>query len=289
MHGPDFTILLLWRAALAAAGLAAFLALESRRPWRRFALPRLRHYLVNLELGAANVVLMRLVLGSLAFALAWYAAAQRVGLFNAIGLWWPANVGLTVVLFDLVTYAIHRLFHRLAWLWRLHRVHHSDSQLDVTTAVRFHPLEVIFSALVQAGLIVVLGAAPLSVAGFEAALLMANQFQHSALRIVLGADLALRRIIVTPGMHRIHHSVQPAQYQSNFATIFSCWDRLLGTYRAETADEQIAFGLPGLVDGGQLTLGGLLLMPLGRRFSTAGGEQATRPLASRRSQEPARS
>jgi sterol desaturase/sphingolipid hydroxylase (fatty acid hydroxylase superfamily) len=203
-------------------GLFLCLAIEYRAPTRRRVHPALRHDATNLLLGGINALLTAL------FGL-WAARtlSRPVGLFHEVGAVW--NVVLSLIALDLFTYLLHIAFHRVPWLWRLHRVHHTDRDLNATSAVRFHPGEILVSALLRLGFVVLWGATWYAVAIFEGVLVAAAQFQHGNFRLPAPVEAITRRLFVTPDMHRIHHSDVPAETNSNYATIFSCWDRLFKT------------------------------------------------------------
>jgi sterol desaturase/sphingolipid hydroxylase (fatty acid hydroxylase superfamily) len=193
----------------------------------------------------------------------------RIGLFNFVGLESGANLVASVVVMDLVFYGVHRMNHAVPVLWRFHRVHHSDLDLDVTTAFRFHPGEVLISALLKAPVIWALGVSPLGLVSFEIGLLAAAQFQHSNMRVPEPYETIVRRVLVTPNMHRIHHSTVRGEHNSNFSTIFSVWDRLLGTYHMKVRQEGIRIGLLEYQDPRVLSLPRVVWMPFAGRCSGA--------------------
>ncbi len=212
------------RSLAFCVGLFLFLALEYRFPYRKRVHPALRHDGVNLLLGVTNAALV---------ALLWARLPLRpemfVGLLHRYPVSAAGNIVLSLIALDLFTYLLHVAFHRVPWLWRLHRVHHTDRDLNVTSASRFHPGEILISALLRLGFVVLLGARWYAVLLFEGALLAAAQFQHSNIRLPALFESVTRRLFVTPDMHRIHHSDAPAETNSNYATIFSLWDRLFRT------------------------------------------------------------
>jgi sterol desaturase/sphingolipid hydroxylase (fatty acid hydroxylase superfamily) len=235
--------LLAARFAFACGGLALFLVWENLRPFRAPRKPRARHYATNIALGVGNVLVLRLLFGSLLFGLASAAEVRRIGLLNLITLPPIFKLVVTIIVLDLVAFGVHRWLHWSPTLWRIHKVHHSDVDFDVTTGIRFHTLEVLLSAGIRAVMVILLGASVVGVAVFETALLFASQFQHSNLRFPEDIDRHIRWITVTPNMHRIHHSERVEETNSNFSTIFSCWDRLLGSYREAVRQEEIVVGL----------------------------------------------
>lgn len=192
------------------------------------------------------------------------AIDHHFGLFfwYPLPLWW--QIGISVVLLDLVVYWQHRVFHRYAWGWRLHRMHHTDKVVDATTGFRFHPVEIAVSALIKVGAVLLLGAPLLGVLIFEALLNACAMFNHSNLRLPGWLDRPLRWIIVTPDMHRVHHSVDPKEHHRNFGFCLSLWDRLFGSYTPAPAAGHInmQIGLPDYPSDDELRLRKMLDIPL---------------------------
>ena len=155
------------------------------------------------------------------------------------------------------------MFHAIPALWRLHMVHHADVDFDVTTGIRFHPIEIVLSMLVKLSVVAVLGPPVLAVVLFEIALNGVAMFNHANVRIPIAFDRVLRLVIVTPDMHRVHHSVEDSEYSTNFGFNLSCWDRLFGTYVAQPArgHQDMTIGLPNFRDGACQTLPRMLAMP----------------------------
>jgi sterol desaturase/sphingolipid hydroxylase (fatty acid hydroxylase superfamily) len=197
--------------------------------WRRFA--------TNIALVVVGTAILRVVFPLLAVGLAVRIEAGGGGLLGALPA--VAAVPVGVVLLDLVIYWQHRLLHRIPLLWRLHRVHHADTGFDVSTGVRFHPLEGILSMLIKLGTILLFGLAPLAVLIFEVALSTGSLFTHANLRLPAGFERRLRWIFVTPEMHRVHHSWHRDETDSNFSFHLSLWDRLFGTYRDQPRDGHV--------------------------------------------------
>lgn len=193
---------------------------------------------VNLMLGAFSMLLMRLSFGASSILLAQEAQLQGLGLFNYYPFFSVGQFCLSIILLDLAIYWQHRLFHLWPGLWRLHEVHHSDLDFDVTTALRFHPLEIVLSMIYKLALIVVLGISPLAMLVFEIGLNASALFNHSNIRLPPALERVVRLILVTPDMHRIHHSILPAEQATNFGFCLSCWDRLFGTYQASAQNNQ---------------------------------------------------
>jgi sterol desaturase/sphingolipid hydroxylase (fatty acid hydroxylase superfamily) len=253
--------LLLLRTHLAWAGLLLFIGLEALLPFSKPKQVRWRHYLVNVALAGANLALLRLVWGGLLLGAAFYASQRQIGLFYVLGLGEPWRIVLTFLFFDALSYTMHVLYHYLPALWRLHQVHHSDRDYDVTTASRFHFGEILFSTMVQTLFAVGLGASPLGLVLFQALFLFQAQFQHANLHLPERLDWWVRWLIVTPNMHRVHHSVVRAETNSNFSTFFSLWDRLGGTFRWGPPQESIRIGLLAYPRSDQVGLTQILLMP----------------------------
>lgn len=247
---------------LAVLGLMAFAELWA--PRRAATLPKAQRWKINLSLVALNTVLVRLVLPSSAVGVALLAAEKDIGLFNQIDLPLWLSGFLAIVLLDLIIYFQHVLFHSLPWLWRLHRVHHADLDLDVTTGTRFHPAEIFLSMLIKYAAILTLGAPVGAVLLFEIILSAMAMFTHSNIALPQALDERVRKIFVTPDMHRVHHSVVPEEANSNFGFNLSLWDRLLGTYRSQPAagHDGMTIGLAQLRDPEALTLPRLLTLPV---------------------------
>ncbi len=231
------------RAAPAFGGLAVFLVAEAVRPFRTPLQSKLRHVATNLSIAGSNAVVVNLVFGGLLLAWADHATTAGWGLFSQVPLGSAETILTSIVVLDLIFYAAHWANHRAPVLWRFHRAHHSDLDLDTTTALRFHVGEVLWSTAIKATCIVLLGVSPWGLVAFETTLGLAAQWQHSNLRLPNHWDAALRLVIVTPHMHRIHHSRVPDEHNANYGTIFSWWDRVLGSYHLDVAQERIAIGL----------------------------------------------
>ena len=199
--------------------------------------------------------------GAVGFAL--FAEAHGLGLFNVVAM--PAWVEMVLALLtlDLAIYLQHRLFHYAPALWRLHRMHHSDLDLDVTTGARFHPIEILLSLGIKFVVIVPLGLSPLAVLLFEIGLNATSMFNHSNVRVSPAIDRVLRCLVVTPDMHRVHHSVVRRETDSNFGFNFPWWDRLFGTYRAqpEAGHDDMTIGIEQFREPSELRLDRMLTQP----------------------------
>jgi sterol desaturase/sphingolipid hydroxylase (fatty acid hydroxylase superfamily) len=219
------------------------------RPELRSALKRSR-WLTNLGMLVLSSFLLRLVFPMAAVGTALYAQAHGFGLFALIPMGFWTEAILSFILLDFAIWAEHVASHKIAFLWRIHRVHHADPGIDVTTALRFHPAEILISMLWKAGLILALGAPPEAVLVFEIVLNGAAMFNHANVALPVGIDKVLRYIIVTPDMHRIHHSTNPVETDSNFGFNLSIWDRLFSLYTAQPVKGQTDVDI-GLTDTGK--------------------------------------
>ncbi len=240
--------------------MAIWEALEPRRVRRQ---SRGLRWSGNLGVVVVSAVLLRLVLPVTAVGLAIQVGANGFGLLNWLSapLW--LGVVLSVVVLDLVIYWQHVVFHRVPMLWRLHRMHHADLDFDATTGIRFHPVEILLSMVVKLAVVAALGAPALGVIAFEILLNASAMFNHSNARLPLGLDGALRLVMVTPDMHRVHHSVVPEETHANFGFFLPWWDRLFQTYRDQPAagHEGMTIGLPQFRDPGELRLDRLITQP----------------------------
>jgi sterol desaturase/sphingolipid hydroxylase (fatty acid hydroxylase superfamily) len=234
--------------------------LSSRRVQR---ISRKQRWPVNLGFAALNIAVMRLTVGGIAYLSAVSAASQGYGLLNQLTVTEPLSIIVTLLLLDFAIYCQHIVSHKWPLLWRLHQVHHTDLEFDATTAVRFHPLEIMISMLYKALCIVLIGANPWAVIAFEIILNGAATFNHSNISIPPAIDKKLRWLIITPDMHRIHHSTLPAETDSNYGFSISCWDRLCKTYVAEPRQPQttMAIGLSPFREFNELGFLQLLLLP----------------------------
>jgi sterol desaturase/sphingolipid hydroxylase (fatty acid hydroxylase superfamily) len=217
----------------------------------------------NLGVVVVDTLLVRLVFPITAVGLAIVAEAHGLGLFNAITLPLWIAVLASVVLLDLAIYFQHVLFHAVPALWRLHRMHHADLEFDVTTGLRFHPIEILLSIMIKLAVVAALGAPAVAVLIFEVLLNATSMFNHSNVRLPLGVDRALRWFVVTPDMHRVHHSILSRETNSNFGFNLPWWDRLFGTYRAQPAagHEGMTIGIEQFRDPRELGLYRMLLQP----------------------------
>jgi sterol desaturase/sphingolipid hydroxylase (fatty acid hydroxylase superfamily) len=221
------------RAALFAILLLLVIAGELAAPRRNLRLPRIYRWLPNLAVGAMNILVLRVAFPMLGVSLAALVSSRGWGLFPLLDLPMAVSFVLSLLALDMLIWFQHRLFHQLPWLWRLHRMHHTDPDFDVTTAVRFHPFEAIISMGIKSLAILLLGIGPLAFLVFEIVLSSTSLFNHGNLRLPNKVDQILRLVIVTPDMHRVHHSVIAEEQNRNFGFNLPWWDYLFGTYKAQ--------------------------------------------------------
>lgn len=240
---------------------------EALAPLRERGVSRSLRWSNNLALVALDSVIVRLVFPVTAVSFAALAAERDWGLINLLDLpFWPALI-VSLLLLDLIIYLQHRLFHAVPLLWRLHRVHHADTEFDVTTALRFHPLEMLVSMAIKLAAIAVIGAPAQAVLVFEVVLNGAAMFNHANVALPPKVERMLRLVFVTPDMHRIHHSTKFEEMNRNFGFNLAWWDRLLGSYcpRAQQDQHTMPIGLDQFRTGRDLWLDRMLLQPLRRK------------------------
>jgi len=246
-------------------GVFAVMAVwEAILPRRQRALGRLRRWPSNIGIVALNTLILKIALPVAAVEFAAGVAARGWGLFATVDLPFWLEFLLSVVLLDLAIYLQHVMFHAVPILWRLHRMHHADLDFDVTTGARFHPIEILLSMMIKFAAIAVLGPPAAAVLVFEIVLNGTSMFNHANARLPLRIDRYLRLIVVTPDMHRVHHSVVPHETNSNFGFNLPWWDRLFGTYRGQPAagHDGMTIGLDTFRETGELRLDRMLLQPL---------------------------
>lgn len=237
---------------------------EVAAPRRRRDIPRLVRWTNNLALVALDTLLVRLAFPVLAVGLAVVADARGWGLLNVADVpALPAAV-LSVLVLDLVIYLQHVMFHAVPALWRLHRMHHADLEFDVTTGLRFRPMEILLSMGIKLAVVAALGPPAIAVLVFEVLLNATAMFNHSNVRLPASVDRALRLVVVTPDMHRVHHSIHPVETNTNFGFNLPWWDRLLGTYRAQPRDGHtgMTIGIEQFRSVRDLWLDRMLMQPL---------------------------
>ena len=251
------------RAAFFAVIFSGVALAERAVPRRLPGVPKSKRWTANLLMQFVDVAAVRLIFPVLPVGMALLCAQKGWGLFYYVPLPYPVAVIAGVLLLDLVIYFQHVVFHLTPALWRLHMVHHTDRDIDVTTGIRFHPLEIMVSLVIKLAAVAALGAAPLAVLIFEILLNGATMFNHGNIRIPFGLDRLIRLGVVTPDMHRVHHSVLFKETNSNYGFSFPWWDRLFGTYKAQpdAGHEKMEIGLHGYHDERALRLSSMLVMP----------------------------
>ena len=212
---------------------ALMAAWEFVAPRRRLGFSRWLRWPNNIGITAINTALVRVAFPTAAVAVALLGEARGWGLLNNVGFALWVKILVTVLALDFVIYLQHVLFHAVPALWRLHRMHHADLDFDVTTGARFHPVEILLSMVIKFAAVAALGAPAVAVLIFEVLLNATSMFNHGNVRLPTGIDRVLRWVVVTPDMHRVHHSVVPRETNSNFGFSAPWWDRLFGTYRAQ--------------------------------------------------------
>ena len=251
------------RLACFFAVLLAMMLWERRKPRRALSLPRARRWPANLGIILVDSIVLRLVFPVLAVGAAELAAAWGWGLFHGLNAPFWLALPASLLILDLAIYTQHVVFHKVAMLWQLHRMHHTDLDFDVTTALRFHPLEIVLSMLIKLVLVTLLGVPAVAVMLFEVILNATAMFNHGNVGLPQRLDRALRWILVTPDMHRVHHSIRPEETDSNFGFNLPWWDRLFGTYRDQPRDGHtgMRIGLEYFRDRRAIGLDALLLQP----------------------------
>jgi sterol desaturase/sphingolipid hydroxylase (fatty acid hydroxylase superfamily) len=247
------------------AGVFAALALwELGAPRRIPEIGRASRWPGNLGVVIVGTVVLRLLFPTAAVGVAILGEERAWGLLNNLAFPHWAKVIAAVIVLDLAIYLQHVLFHAVPALWRLHRMHHADLEFDVTTGVRFHPVEIVLSMVIKFAAVTALGAPALGVLAFEVLLNATSMFSHGNIRIPPRLDRMLRLVVVTPDMHRVHHSIERRETDSNFGFNLPWWDRLFGTYRAapEAGHEDMTIGVPQFRSRDELRLDRMLLQPL---------------------------
>jgi sterol desaturase/sphingolipid hydroxylase (fatty acid hydroxylase superfamily) len=243
--------------------MALWEVLAPRRPQ---SIGRLLRWPNNIGLVVLNTVILRLLFPLAGVGAAFLAQTKDWGLFNIVSI--PALLAIPaqLLLLDLAIYGQHVMFHAVPWLWRLHRVHHADLEFDVTTGLRFHPGEIAISMLIKLAVVLVLGAAPVAVLIFEVVLNATSMFNHGNVRLPVRLDRMLRHFVVTPDMHRVHHSIDRQETDSNFGFNVPWWDHLFRTYRDQPArgHDRMTIGIDRFREPRDLWLDRMLWQPLRR-------------------------
>lgn len=251
------------RLSMFSGVLIAMVVWEIFRPRRTLSQPKGRRWATNLSVTVLDMIFVRLTIGGAAVSTAVYAGTHGWGLLHVIQLPAAASFLITVVVLDMAVYLQHVLSHALPIFWRLHRVHHSDLDFDVTTGLRFHPFEIFVSMIYKAAVAAALGASPWGMMVFEVILNSSSQFNHGNVAIPPTLDRILRLFVVTPDMHRVHHSWKVKETNSNFGFFLPWWDRLFGTYRDQPdgGHQEMTIGLREYRDFEKLTFRHLLWIP----------------------------
>jgi sterol desaturase/sphingolipid hydroxylase (fatty acid hydroxylase superfamily) len=237
---------------------------ELAAPRRALTVSKALRWASNLGLVVLNTVMLRLIFPMAAVGVAAFCAENGWGLINHFQVPFAIAVPLAVIAMDFVIWLQHVMVHAVPALWRLHRVHHADLDYDVTTGARFHPIEIVLSMLIKFATIVVLGPPVVAVVIFEVLLNATALFNHGNIRLPAGLDRVLRLFVVTPDMHRVHHSVEDDETNSNFGFNLPWWDRLFGTYRDQprAGHEGMTIGIRGYSNPSEVDrLDGMLVLP----------------------------
>jgi len=255
---------------LAVFALMALWELLAAR--RELYQPRQKRWFANLGISVLDSLLARLLFPAAAVGLALFAESEGWGLLHRFPLPFGLSVILSVVLLDLAIYLQHVMFHAVPVLWRFHMVHHADQDFDLTTGIRFHPIEIILSIVIKFGVIAALGPPPAAVFLFAVILNATSMFNHGNVRLPIRIDRWLRWILVTPDMHRVHHSVEVDESNSNFGFNLPWWDRLFGTYcpQPRAGHDKMLLGVEHLLQPEPRGLFGLIALP----FAGAAGRYA---------------
>jgi sterol desaturase/sphingolipid hydroxylase (fatty acid hydroxylase superfamily) len=269
----DPTLEVAARAIFAIAVFAIMAAWEVLAPRRDLAAGRRSRWPSNLGMVVVDGLVVRLLVPAAAVGASLYAAGHGIGLFHVLNLRLSVAVLLGFLILDLVIYGQHVIFHHVPWLWRLHRMHHADLDIDVTTGFRFHPFEILISLAIKIATVMALGIPPVGVFIFEVVLNATSLFNHSNVAMPAWLDRLVRLVLVTPDMHRVHHSIMRGETDSNFGFNLPWWDRLFRTYRREpqAGHEGMTIGLPVFRDRRELRLDRMLTQP----FRQDRGEEAS--------------
>ncbi|MEJ1363434.1 MAG: sterol desaturase family protein, partial [Candidatus Sedimenticola sp. (ex Thyasira tokunagai)] len=253
-------------------GVFAVIAIwELASPCRKLTVPKALRWGNNLLLVFLNSTILRLLFPAAAVGVAATAQQQGWGLLNIYQIPTPLSLVIAVVVMDFAIYLQHVMVHAIPALWRLHRVHHADPDYDVTTGARFHPIEIILSMLIKFTVIMVLGPPVVAVVIFEVMLNATAMFNHGNIHLAKGIDSILRLFVVTPDMHRVHHSVEDDEANSNFGFSLPWWDRLFGTYRDQprAGHKGMTIGIHNYREPKQVTwISGMYILPFIGKISS---------------------
>ena len=249
------------RLSLFLGGFLFFLLLELLAPYRQSSVSKVKRWINNVALTAFNSLILQLLFAGAVVRTAMYVTSHHLGVLNMVEAPSWAKLLATVIFMDFMLYVWHLLNHEVPFLWRFHRVHHSDLNMDVSTATRFHIGELAMSAVIKISLVFFLGATPLGVLIFESALVLCAQFHHSSLKVSRWFEAIFWILFVPPSMHRIHHSVIIKERNTNYGTIFSTWDRWLGTLLTDVDQKKLRIGVGAYQKPDKLNFNHLLVMP----------------------------
>lgn len=206
---------------------------ETKWPRRQLDAPRKERWFANLSVSAISTFLARLLIPVAPVGMAMLCAEHRIGLLNLLPIPYWLSIAISVLLLDMLIYWQHVAFHRIRILWRIHRMHHADLNIDASTGIRFHPIEIVMSVGLKLAGITLLGPPAVAVIAFEILLNGCALFNHANVRLPLGLDAILRLVVVTPDMHRVHHSTNMREANRNYGFNFPWWDRIFGSYKAQ--------------------------------------------------------
>lgn len=265
-------------AAFSALLFVLLVVLEAIFPRKKRSMPRGQRWRTNISIIIVDSVALRLMGSIAAISAAAFAEQNNIGLFNRTSLPGEMELILALIILDLAIYAQHVMTHKVPLLWALHKMHHSDRDIDVTTAVRFHPVEIIFSMLYKCAVVLLLGPTPFAVFIFALLLNLCAMFNHSNLRLPDSVDAVLRLFLVTPDMHRVHHSTVKRETNSNFGFSIALWDRLFGTYTAQPAagHDDVVIGLDEYQSEHPAELWWSLALPFHDRYRSEQGSDYKR-------------
>lgn len=251
----------------AFASIFIFMALlEIFLPRRKLTTAKSKRWLTNFLIFVLDIVFVRIFMPILPIGIALWSNALKIGLLNWFDISKGWKILIAILVLDVVIYFQHRFFHRLPFFWRFHKVHHTDLDFDVTTGFRFHPVEIIFSLLIKIATVIIVGAPAEAVVLFEIILNGTSLFNHGNVHLPKKLDHYLRKVIVTPDMHRVHHSVIPTETDSNFCFNISLWDHLFGTYTAQPkkGHKGMSIGLNAYQAPEKVSLGRILILPFAK-------------------------
>lgn len=252
------------RSYLFFGGIIFFLLLELVIPYRPSSISKVKRWINNLGITIFNSIIINLVFSTVIVGTATYTQTHKLGILNMVQAPVWLKILFTVVFMDFILYVWHFLNHEMPFLWRFHRMHHSDLNMDVSTATRFHIGELAISAVIKISLIFFLGASPVGVLIFESAVVLCAQFHHSSIKVPKWFETVYWILFVPPSMHRIHHSVVIKERDTNYGTILSLWDRFLGTLLSDVDQGKIRIGVGAYRRPEKLNFHHLLAMPFTR-------------------------